>query len=129
MEQARLAPLVGIVGCLGTVAALVYPYLAADGSVATYYGSGVVNPLVAGLLAAVTVIVFAAGREDRTDPDFSAGAGLVFGAFATVIVLLWALTVRVDALEITNLHRWVAVVVAATVPAAGAWYARTLDVV
>ncbi|MFT4922796.1 MAG: putative membrane protein, partial [Haloarculaceae archaeon] len=74
MEQIRLAPLVGIAGSLAVVAALAYPYVAGDGGVGAYYGSGVINPLVAGLLAIVTVIILAAGREGRTDPEFAAGA-------------------------------------------------------
>jgi len=128
MEQARTAPLAGVAGCLAVLAALAYPYLAVDGSVGAYYGSGVVNPLVAGLLAAVALIVFAAGREERTEPDFAAGVALAAGLFVTLIVLAWAATVRIDVLEITPLHRWATVVFSLTVPGAGAWYARSLGI-
>jgi hypothetical protein len=126
MDSVRVAPLVGIVGCLGVLAALLYPYLAADGAVGLYYGAGVVSPLVAGMLALVTIIVLAAGREDRTDPEVAAGAGLVFGLFIVGLSLAWGLTTRVDVLTISELHRWSLPAVALLVPIASVWYARAL---
>lgn len=129
MDGLRLAPLVGIVGCLAVLAALVAPYLTADGAVGTYYGSGVVNPLVGGLLALVTIIVLAAGREGRTDPGLAAGAGLVFGLFVLLIALSWGLTVRLDTVALPRWHRWATVALAAVTPLASLWYARTLGVV
>jgi hypothetical protein len=126
MERRRLAPLVGIAGCLAVLAALLYPYLATDG-VGTYYGTGVVNPLVAGILALVGAIVFAAGREERSDPTFAAGVALVFGVFVLFILLAWALTVRVDAVALSGAHRWVTAALSVVAPVAALWYARTLD--
>lgn len=126
MDSVRVAPLVGIVGCLGVLGALLYPYLAAEGAVGLYYGSGAVSPLVAGMLALVTIIVLAAGREDRTDPEIAAGAGLVFGLFMVGLTLAWGLTTRVDVLIITEYHRWVVPAVAVVVPLASLWYARAL---
>ena len=126
MDSVRVAPLVGIVGCLGVLGALLYPYVAADGAVGLYYGSGVVSPLVVGLLALVTIIVLAAGRESRTDPEIAAGAGLVFGVFIVGLSLAWGLTTRVDVLTITQYHRWVLPAMGAIVSAASLWYARTL---
>jgi len=128
MDDVNLAPLVGIAGCLGVIAALLYPYLAADGGVGFYYGSGVVNPLVVGLLALVTIIVLAAGREGRTDPVLAAGAGIVFGLFMFVLALAWGLTARVDAVALTQLHRWSVPAVAALVLVGSLWYSRALGV-
>lgn len=128
MEDVRLAPLVGIVGCLGVLGVLVYPYFAADGAVGAYYGSGAVNPLVVGLLALVTIIVLAAGREDRTDPELAAGAGLVFGLFMVVLSLSWGLTARVDAVILTQYHRWALPAVAVLAPLGSLWYTRTLGI-
>lgn len=128
MDDVNIAPLVGIVGCLGVIATLVYPYVVADGSVGTYYGSGVVNPLVAGLLALVTIIVLAAGREGRTDPLLAAGAGVVFGLSIVLLALGWGLTARVDAVALSNLHRWVVPGIALLVPLGSLWYSRTLGV-
>jgi len=126
MDTRRVAPLVGIAGCLGVLAALVYPYLAAD-SVGTYYGTGVVNPLVGAVLALVAVIVFAAGREERSDPQFAAGAALVFSAVAFVLVCGWALTVRVDAVQLSGLHRWATTAFALVAPLGALLYARALS--
>jgi hypothetical protein len=128
MDDVNLAPLVGIVGCVGVIAALVYPYVVADGSVGTYYGSGVVNPLVAGLLALVTIIVLAAGREGRTDPILAASAGVVFGLFIVLLTLGWGLTARVDAVILTDVHRWVVPGVGLLVPFGSLWYSRALGV-
>lgn len=128
MDGVRSAPLVGIVGCLGVLGALVYPYVAADGAVSLYYSSGAVSPLVTGLLALVTIIVLAAGREDRTDPELAAGAGLVFGLFIVVLSLAWAMTTRVDVLTIWQYHRWLLPGIAVLVPLGSLWYARALRI-
>lgn len=126
MNGSRAAPLAGITACLATLAALAYPFVAAGAGVGAYYGSGVVNPLVAALLVAVAVVVFAAGRERRTDPGFAAGVALAFGAAAALILLAWAATVRVDAVAVAATHRWLTAVVGLAVPVAAAWYARAL---
>lgn len=126
MDHRRVAPLVGIAGCLVVLAALVYPYLVAD-SVGTYYGTGVVNPLVGAVLVLVAVIVFAAGSEERSDPQFAAGAALVFSAFAFFLLVGWALTVRLDAVELSGVHRWVTAALALVAPVAALWYARALS--
>lgn len=127
MQHDRVAPLVGIVGCLAVLAVLAYPYLAIEGTGA-YYGSGVVNPLVAGFLALPTIVVLAAGREGRTDPDFAAGVAVVFGLAILALLALWAATVRIDAVLIDPNHRWLAVAVSLLVPAGAAWFARSLGV-
>lgn len=125
MEQAKVAPLVGIVGCLAVLGALALPYLGTDAAaVGTYYGSGAVNPLVGALLALVTTIIFAAGRQSRSDPDLAAGAALVFGLFVLAITGLWAVTARVDVVAVAAWHRWVTVGLAAVIPAAAVWFAR-----
>jgi hypothetical protein len=129
MQQVRLAPLVGIVGCLAVLAALAYPYVVAGGGVGAYYASGVVNPLVAGLLALVSVIVLAAGREERTDPGFAAGAALVFGLFVVAILVAWGATARIDAATVWQHHRWLTAGLAVLIPASGLWFARALGLV
>jgi len=136
MERRRLAPLVGIVGCLLVLVALAVPYAlvrtAPGSAVAGYYGEGVVNPLVGALFALVGIIVLAAGREDRTDPGFAAGVALVLGLFLTALLSLWATTVPfdviagMDAPAFVQHHRWAMVGVSLIVPAASAVWARTL---
>ena len=127
MEQVRLAPLVGIVGCLGVLGGLAYPYATGGAGVGAYYGSGPVNPLVAGLLAVVAVIVFAAGRQGRTDPGFAAGAGLVFGLAIVLVLLAWGTTARLDAVAVSQWHRWITAGVGVLIPTGGVWFARSLN--
>lgn len=139
MNRRRLAPLVGIVGCLLVAGLLAVPYVLVRTSpgttLATYYGTGALNPLVAGVFALVAVIVLAAGREERTDPVTAAGIGLSLGVFLFAVVALWALTVPeevvlgMDAPQIMQYHPWVTTAAAASVPAAAAWWARTLGLV
>lgn len=129
MDGIRTAPLAGIAACLATLAALAYPFLTAGAGAGAYYGSGVVNPLVGALLVAVAVIVFAAGREGRSDPGFAAGATLAFGAVAALILLAWAATVRVDVVAVSASHRWVTAAAGLAIPATAVWYARSLGLV
>ncbi|WP_255196811.1 DUF7548 family protein [Halorarius litoreus] len=142
MDDVKAAPTVGIVGCLLVLLVLTIPYLlvAESSAVGAYYGAGAITPLAGGLFALVGVIVFAAGREERSDPSLVAGAGLVFGLFIFLISALWAVTVpasvplqlgSLDGLAATlmELHRWLLAVVALLVPVSAAWYARTLRLI
>ncbi|MFC6836295.1 DUF7548 family protein [Halomarina ordinaria] len=137
MDDTRLAPAVGIVAALAVVAVLAVPYALIDtpGTVGAYYGGGLVDPQFAGLFALVAVIVFAAGRQERSDPALAAGAGLVFGLFTLLFCALWAFTVPADfVLSLTTetaieYHRYLLVVVALFLPAGGLWYARALRLV
>lgn len=127
----QVAPLLGVVACLLVIGALAAPYVLVEGETAgLYYGSGLLNPLIVGLLALVSVVVFAAGREERADPALAAGVTLTFGLFMVLLSLAWALTVRVDVAgpELAN-HRWGLVAVTLGVPGAAAWYARSLGLV
>lgn len=129
MERSRrLAPLAGIVASLLVIGALVVPYaLERSAIVGLYYDSGAVNPLVTGLLAVVAVVVFAAGRQGRTDPGLAAGVTLTLGIFVVLATVAWALTVRVDVAGASlSSHRWVLVALTLTLPATAAWYARSL---
>lgn len=136
MNALRAAPTLGIAASLAVIAALAAPFALAEtaADVWLYYGGGDVNPLVAGLFALVAVIVFAAGREGRTEPDMAAGVALVLGLFVVVLSALWALTVPwefVTGFSATDLgenHRWLLVAVSLPVPASAAWYARALGV-
>lgn len=129
MEHDRAAPVLGILGCVGLLGALAYPYLLGIGGVGLYYNTAAVNPLVAGLLALLGIIVLAAGRQRRTDPAIAASVALMFGLAMVVIALLWGVTARVDAIEIAATHRWVLVGTAALVPVSGLWYTRALGLV
>jgi len=139
MDDVRAAPTAGIVACLFLAAVLLLPYLLVSpgSAVNAYYDAGAITPLTAGLFALVGVIVFASGREGRTDPPLAAGAGLVFGVFAAAVTLAWALTVPASvALQlgvgsdaVTTLleyHRYLVVLAAVLVAGSGGWYARSL---
>ena len=136
MERTRLAPLVGIVGCGLVATSLAVPYVLVRTSPGTatslYYGASVVNPLFGGLLALVAVIVLAAGSQERTDPVLAAGIALSLGVFLVVVVAVWAVTVPravvvdMDAPAVIEHHRWATTAVAAVVPLASGWWARTL---
>jgi len=136
MKQTRLAPLVGVVGCVLVLVSLGLPYAlvrSAPGSaIGTYYGTGALNPLVGGVFALVTAIVLAAGRDERTDPPLAAGIGIALGGFAFVVMVVWAATVPLevvvgmDAPTVIAQHRWATVGVAALIPVASLWWSRTL---
>jgi hypothetical protein len=139
MDDLRAPPTAGIVACLLVVAVLLVPYLlVAQGSAVTaYYDAGAITPLAAGLFALVGVIVFAAGRERRTDPPLAAGAGLVFGVFSLVVCAAWAATVPSsvalqlgtadDAVAtVLEFHRFLVAGAAALLAGTGVWYTRAL---
>lgn len=134
MDEVELAPTAGIAACVLTLAALAWPYFQElPRAVNDYYATGAITPFAAGLFALVGVIVFAAGREERSDPALAAGAALVLGLFTFVISLAWALTARVDVIggasASLSYQRWVLAAVAALVPASAGWYARALGLV
>lgn len=136
MQGTRLAPTVGIVASLAVLAVLAAPYLIVEGGsgVATYYDAGAGNPLILGLFAAVAIIVFAAGRQERSPPDLVAGATLTLGLFMTGLATLWAVTVpqslvtQLTTEVILGYHRGALVVATLGVPLAAAWYARALRI-
>lgn len=131
MDDVKAAPTVGLVGCLLVLATLVWPYLQETASsVSLYYATGAITPLAAGLLAFVGIVVFAAGRAERSDPSTVAGAGIALSLFVLVIGVVFALTARVDVLgggsALLSYQRY-ALAVAGLIPLAGAiWYARAL---
>ena len=135
MDDVRLAPTIGIVACLAVLLVLAFPYVIIDpNAVSTYYGSGAFNPLFAGLFAIIGVIIFAAGREERSNPELAAGIGLVFGIFVLAYTILWAVTVDIGVVStLTSVtafkyHRYVLVLTALIIPLSAVWYARTLRI-
>lgn len=137
MDARRLAPTIGIVACLLVLVVLAVPYVLVDNGTAVtfYYANGAINPLIGGLLCAVGVIVFAAGRQERTDPGTVAGIAVAFGLFATGVATAWALTVpgalvaQLSEIELLAYHRVALVLASLAVLVAGGWYARALSLV
>jgi len=135
MASLRTGPTVGIIGCLLYLLALVVPYAIVETTTAVgaYYNSGVFSPAVPALFASIAIIVFAAGREGRTDPSVAAGAGLVLGLFVVGLSLVWAMTVPVSLVlgltesTLIEHHRWLVVAVSVPIPVGGVWFARALE--
>jgi hypothetical protein len=133
MDSERTAASVGVVACVLTALAVGAPYvlLPAEeaGNVAAYYGVGPVSPLAPGLLGVLGAIIFAAGREGRSDPDLVAGVTVVVGGFSMVAALAWALSFRPDlvastaALEFMTGHRWTVLAGTLLETVAAVWYA------
>ncbi|MFC7226518.1 hypothetical protein N0B31_03820 [Salinirubellus salinus] len=131
MDPVERPPTVGIVACLLVLATLAWPYLSEPvAAVSAYYATAAITPLAAGLLALVAVIVFAAGRQGRSDPELVAGAGLVFGLFIAGIGLSFAFSARIDVIggssALLSYQRWVLAGAALLVPLTSVWYARVL---
>ncbi len=131
MDPDERPPTAGILACLLVLAALAWPYLQEPvAAVSAYYGTAAITPLAAGLLALVAVIIFAAGRQKRSDPELVAGAGLVFGLFIAIICLSFAFSARIDVIggssPLLSYQRWVLAAASSLVPVASVWYARTL---
>lgn len=135
MDDLRIAPTVGIVGCLLYLLALAAPYAIVEtaSAVGTYYDAGALSPLIPGALTLVTIIVLAAGREGRSDPSVAAGASLVAGLFVVGLSLAWALTIPDEVVltltesTLIEYHRWALVVAATPIPVGSAWFAKALN--
>ncbi|WP_128477609.1 DUF7548 family protein [Halorussus pelagicus] len=136
MSQERLpetpAPTVGVVAALTVLAVIVVPYFLIDAAAAgVYYNQPTALPvhLVVGLFSAVAVIVFAAGRNGRTDAPTAAGVAVVLGGFMTLLVLWWAVAVgglvgSLTANAMFDYHRWLLVAASVGVAASAGWFAN-----
>lgn len=140
MNHARTAPAAGVAACLLTVAAVAAPYLLlpADQAIAidAYYGLGAVSPLGIGLLGLMGAVIFAAGRQDRSDPSLVAGVMLAIGLFSLFVSVQWALAFRPELFAAVATsrtrafladHRWSVVAGTVLMTLAAVWYAAALD--
>jgi hypothetical protein len=136
MDTERVAPTLGIVASLALVVAYLAPYLLipnAGGDVGTYYSAGPVGASAVPFLAAVSVIAFLSGLQQRQEPDVVAGLTLVLGLAVLGLALLWAVSMPDNYLfsfpasaSWIEFHRWVVVVLAAVLPASAGLYARAV---
>jgi hypothetical protein len=126
------APTAGVAAALAVLAVVVVPYfLVPARDVGVYYSAPTFVPihLVIGLFAMVAVIVFAAGRNGRTDPPTAAGATVVLGGFMALLVLWWAVAVgglvgSFDVPASFDYHRWLLLATTVAVAGCGWWFAR-----
>ena len=80
MRPSARPPTVGLLASLLVVMAVLWPYLSEPvTSVSAYYDTAPITPLAVGLLAMVSIIAFAAGRQRRSEPELVAGAVLILG--------------------------------------------------
>lgn len=130
-----------IVGLLATASVIVggiVPVIANPGLdpvvLRTYLGFGVGGYWVVGGIAAVLVIVFAAGVTDRTDPVQAAGIALGGGLVMVVAAAVWSMSVEQSvAVELVpgdwiRWHRHAVLGIAAVVPVASGWWSYRLGV-
>lgn len=135
MRSVARPPTLGIIAALAycIIAIAPYVFLEVDSTVIdVYYDVSLAGPQFLSLLAVVALVLFAAARQGRTEPDTVAGLTLVLGVVLTVFTLTWALAVPTEiVLEVGDVtwfeyHRWAAVAVAALVAVAAVWYTRAL---
>jgi len=122
---------------LYAIATLV-PYVAGGvpgGALRTYYAAfGPVGPPYIAVLALVALIVLAAGRQGRTEPDAAAGVALVLGLLVVVLTSMWAfggveeLVGSLSEAAWLEYHRWVLLVGGVGVLGGSLWFADAIGV-
>lgn len=136
MRAEQRPPTAGIVAAVCYLALVALPFLALSGPEAAgiriYYDYGIAGPHFLSLLAFVGIVLFAAGRQGRTEPDYAAGIAIVLGIVLALLVLGWAIAVPEEVVaslgesDWLEYHRWLVLLSAIGVAASGAWYARSL---
>jgi len=139
MATVRTPPTAGIVASAVTVLVVFAPFLilssAGSSGLQTYYAHGVVGPWPVAMLGLLSIVAFAAGRQERTDPVTIAGATLVFGVATATIALYWAVAVpgglvqQLGTEAWLEYHRWLLAVAALGMLASAVWYVRALDLI
>ena len=121
MNGRRLAPRLGVVACLATLAALLAPFVLLSDTgtgLGLYYGSGPFGAGVVGFLATLLVIVFLSGVQERRDPAIVAGVAAVGTVALVAFAVIWATAVdRANVLSFPaawmGWHRWLVCALAA----------------
>jgi hypothetical protein len=120
MDLDSLAPRLGAIACLLLAGAVFVPALivSAPGNVvAAYYAAGPFGVSLVGVLALITVVVFLAGAQERSDPQTLAGVAVVSGVAMVLFSVVW--TISIDPTVLFSFpsefawiesHRWVVVV-------------------
>jgi hypothetical protein len=132
MDVDEAAAALGVVGCLGTLAALAAPYglIAEPGTgLGVYYAAGPVGAAPVAFLAAVGPVVFLSGTRGHADPPTVAGVASAVGAAMLGATAWWALAVPPEfplsfPAAWMGWHRWAVLALVAVVAAAAAVYAR-----
>ena len=135
-DLGSLTPRVGAVACLllaGVVFAPAVVVSAPGNAVASYYAAGPLGISIVGVLALVSVVVFLAGAQERSDPQTLAGVVVVAGVSMVLFSVLWAVSLDPTLLfsfpsehAWIESHRWVVVVGAGTATLAAGGYATSV---
>lgn len=134
VNRRQVAPVAGVGACLVLLVAAAAPYALIDDAgtgLGVYYRAGPTGAGVVVFLAALQVIVFAAGARGSADPATAAGIAVVVGAAMVGFGVLWALSVPTDVVlgfpaPWMGWHRHALVALAGVVAGASVGYARTV---
>lgn len=121
-----------IIASVVLVLALLAAFLAESSrDVMLYYNFGTVNPLLAGVLAILVVVVFAAVRSGRLSESVGTGVALGLSLVILLVVTIWALTGRVDVFLAPSwafpVHRWALVGLSTLIVLGAGLHAWNLD--
>lgn len=124
--------LISSVASIVLVSLLLLAFLAESfRDVMLYYNFDTVSPLIAGVLAILVVVVFAAVRWGRLSEPVGTGVALGLGLVILFVVTFWALTGRVDVFLSPSwafpVHRWALVGVSMLVVFGASLHALSLD--
>lgn len=93
----RAGAIISFASSIAFLAVLVWPYLVLPPSdITAYYSWGALNPLFAGVLVVVILLVLAAVRANRISARLGAGISIGLGLFVFLHAIIWALTARLD---------------------------------
>lgn len=96
-----------------------------------YYDFKTVNPLLAGVFAIGVIVAFAAVHAGRLSEPIAAGVALGLGLMGFLVVVIWALSGRVDVFLASGwafpAQRWVLVAVSVLMVLGAGLYAWSLD--
>lgn len=123
--------IVSIGASLVLLAVLVWPFFPeTNRDIFIYYGSGALNPLLAGVLAIGVIVAFAAINGEYVARDVGAGVVLTLGVSILLVVSVWVVTGRVDVFRAPGwafpAQRWLLVVLSALIVLGAGWYTWTL---
>lgn len=130
----RFGILVCTVACLFLLVVLAWPYtVKSTYAINTYYSGGIINPLIAGILALAILGTFVGIREKYVSAELGSGLVFAFGVSALVVTFAWAFTTRVDVFRAPGwalpAQRFVLVGIAALIVVGAGWHLLTTDTI
>ncbi|WP_255169669.1 DUF7548 family protein [Natrononativus amylolyticus] len=137
MRPEQRPPTAGIVASISYLVVVFVPYVLLSETEAaalpTYYDFGLAGPQFLAVLPLVGLVLFAAGRQQRTEPDYVAGLTLVLGMVLTALIAIWAISVpenvvlSIGEASWLEYHRWLVLLAGLAMVACSLWYAKSLE--